>query len=186
MSSSDHAKFDQEVQLLKLVLAKTQSLSFKIIHSTTRLLPVWKETCSKVGLLECLLPRDVCTQWNSTYDMLDIALKYRKAGDKICKEKQNKLRELELTPEEWGYVQQLQGVLKAATSFFSVNTPNLAKVIPAMDHLDQLLSTVSKATQKYDLPVCVSCGYTKNTLNCYYSYSNMSITYRIAMSTYHF
>lgn len=133
LSPEDRAKFETDVLPVRLVLAKVRislelhellrfvrispvsqirALSFKIIHSTTRLLPVWKTTCERVGLPERLLPRDVRTRWNSTYEMLDAALKYKKAIDKMCGEKQNKLRELELTSEEWGYVRQLRGVLK--------------------------------------------------------------------------
>lgn len=51
-----------------------------------------------------------------------------------------------------------------------------------MDHIENLLSTASKSPDKYDLPVRVSCGLANRTLNRYYSYSDMSVTYRIAMS----
>ncbi|KAI0752333.1 hypothetical protein C8Q80DRAFT_1062322, partial [Daedaleopsis nitida] len=94
------------------------------------------------------------------------------------------LREYELTPEEWGYLRQLGTILKVfkdATSLFSGNTPSLAKVIPTMDHLDKILTTATKSPHKYGHPVRISCGYAKRTLNRYYSYSDMSVTFRIAM-----
>ncbi|KAI0752332.1 hypothetical protein C8Q80DRAFT_1067557, partial [Daedaleopsis nitida] len=91
MSPAERTQFNQEVRPVKLVLAKIHTLSFKIIHSTTCLLPAWKAVCAEVGLSERLLPRDVRTRWNSTYEMLDVALKYRQAVDKICEDKQNKL-----------------------------------------------------------------------------------------------
>lgn len=73
-------------------------------------------------------------------------------------------------------------MFKAATLFFSRQTPNLAQVIPAMDHLDKVLATAS-ISPKYAEPVRVACGIAKKALNRYYSYTDMSSTYRIAMST---
>lgn len=61
--------------------------------------------------------------------------------------------------------------------------PNLAQVIPAMDHINKVLSTVSTSAN-YAEPIQVACRITKKALNRYYSYTDMSSTYRIAMSTY--
>ncbi|KAK7040039.1 hypothetical protein R3P38DRAFT_2514150, partial [Favolaschia claudopus] len=57
--------------------SKIRKLSFGIIHSTTILLPAWRVLCRKHKLKERLMPRDVRTRWNSTYDMLCFAVKYR-------------------------------------------------------------------------------------------------------------
>lgn len=56
------------------------------------------------------MPRDVATRWNSTYDMLRFALEYRRAIDKMVKEKQ--LRAYELDDKEWETVSQLTKILK--------------------------------------------------------------------------
>ncbi|KAG2040632.1 hypothetical protein BDR03DRAFT_1007830, partial [Suillus americanus] len=45
-------------------------LSLAIIHSTTKALPIWRSRCIKAGPKANLIPRDVVTRWNSTYDML--------------------------------------------------------------------------------------------------------------------
>ena len=50
-----------------------------------------------------------------------------------------------------------------------------------MDHVDKVLSTVS-TSDKYSAPIQVACGIAKKALNRYYSYTDMSATYRIAMS----
>jgi hypothetical protein len=49
-----------------------------IIHSTTITLPAWHQACSELGLKVRLIPHDVVTQWNSTYNMMDFVLKYRR------------------------------------------------------------------------------------------------------------
>ena len=59
-----------------------------------------------------LLPRDVKTRWNSTYDMLETALKYRKVVDAMCADKKNNLRGCELSKREWEIAAQLRATLK--------------------------------------------------------------------------
>jgi hypothetical protein len=58
---------------------------------------------------------------------------------------------------------------------------NLAKVIPAMDHIDQHLATAARDdTYKPCIQAAVAMG--KKLLNKYYSYTDHSELYRIAMS----
>jgi hypothetical protein len=56
-----------------------------------------------------MMPRDVTTRWNSTYNMLVFALEYREAIDQISGDRD--MRKYELSDEEWGLVQQLCDVL---------------------------------------------------------------------------
>lgn len=64
-----------------------------------------------------MMPRDVTTRWNSTYDMLVFALEYRKAIDDIAGSRELKLRKFELNETEWTIVKQLCEVLKASSKF---------------------------------------------------------------------
>ena len=61
-----------------------------------------------------IMPRDVSTHWNSTYDMLKFAYSYREAIDKITGDRAMKLRDYELLESEWETVKQLQDSLKAS------------------------------------------------------------------------
>ncbi|KAI1789296.1 hypothetical protein LXA43DRAFT_893091 [Ganoderma leucocontextum] len=115
--------------------------------------------------------------------MLEVTLKYRAVYDDMTASKENGMHQFELSDEEWDTAHQLRKVLKVfkhATLFFSRGTPNLVQVIPAMDHVDKVLSTVS-ASAKYSEPIQVACGIAKKALNRYYSYTDMSAMYRIAM-----
>lgn len=151
------------------------------------------------------MPRDVSTRWNSTFDMLHFSLKYRPAIDAMTAMRDLDLRKYELTPEEWGIAKELRVILevyfcacfpfhlssltsfpkifKDATLFFSRGTPNLATVIPAMDHIDKVLATKSDSA-RFSLPICTALAIGKNTVNRYYNKTDHSEVYRITMSKY--
>ncbi|PIL26246.1 hypothetical protein GSI_12002 [Ganoderma sinense ZZ0214-1] len=183
MTAAEKAEFAEAVLPVKLLLAKIRTFAFKVVNSSTILLPAWKECVATHGLPERLIPRDVRTRWNSTYDMLEMVLEYQKPYKKMCERTDNGLRAYELSVEEWQVARQLEKVLKVfkhATVFFSRATPNLAQVIPVMDHIDKVLTNASRS-DKYDKAIRVACGLAKEALNKYYSYTDMSDTYRIAM-----
>jgi hypothetical protein len=148
------------------------------------------------------MPRDVRTRWNSTYDMLDFAVQYRIAIDDIAGNKTANLRRYELSEAEWKIAQQLCDTLKVwellyqptmthfqwqvfkdATLFFSRSTPNLATVIPAMDHIDEILTTQSR-DRKIEVSICIAVGVAKKTLNKYYDKTDNSEVYCIAMGMF--
>ena len=60
------------------------------------------------------MPRDVSTRWNSTYDMLAFAVKYRLVLKSLTSELSNGLRDYELSDEEWTIATQLRDTLKAS------------------------------------------------------------------------
>ncbi|KIK93137.1 hypothetical protein PAXRUDRAFT_89817, partial [Paxillus rubicundulus Ve08.2h10] len=59
---------------IRLALFKVRELAYKIVHSTTILLPAWQEILKELKLKLTYLPRDIATHWNSMFDMLDYAL----------------------------------------------------------------------------------------------------------------
>lgn len=83
-----------------------------MINSTTILLPAWHDALASLKLPQRNMPRDVQTRWNSTYDMLRFALKYKKAVNIMTQTRELGLRRYELSPEEWVLAQQLSDVLE--------------------------------------------------------------------------
>ena len=65
-------------------------------NSLTIILPQWYEVLEELGLNACMMPWDVSMQWNSTFDMLRFAIKYRLAIDIITEECSMKLCDYKL------------------------------------------------------------------------------------------
>lgn len=89
-----------------------RKLAYKIIHSSTIVLPAWRQILADLRKSATLMPRDVATRWNSTYDMLDYAIEHRKAVDTVTQRRDLGLRKFELADHEWEIVKQLRDVLK--------------------------------------------------------------------------
>ncbi|KAE9386884.1 hypothetical protein BT96DRAFT_769541, partial [Gymnopus androsaceus JB14] len=70
MTDIEQEEWNEAIQPLQSALVKCHRISFKIINSLTVLLPRWRETVASTGFKDCILPCDVATCWNSTYNML--------------------------------------------------------------------------------------------------------------------
>ncbi|KAH9987579.1 hypothetical protein BJV77DRAFT_922019, partial [Russula vinacea] len=99
------------------------------------------------------------------------------------------LRNYELGIEEWNVAEELCDVLKIfkdASDFFSRElshghpATNIATVIPAMDTIDEVLAT-NALSSKYSVAIHAALSIGKKTLNRYYSKTDLSNVYRIAM-----
>lgn len=100
-----------------------RKLANSIKNSSTKSLPCWKEIIKEViasspedspnrKLTVRMMPRDVRTRWNSTFDMVKLALSYRDAIDKITSERSLKLRKYELGENGWELVKQVRDCLR--------------------------------------------------------------------------
>ncbi|KAJ6616948.1 hypothetical protein B0H10DRAFT_1765813, partial [Mycena sp. CBHHK59/15] len=111
-----------------------------IINSTTILLSLWKEKCKENDLPVRLIPCDVATRWNSTYNLLVFAVKYEAVIDVMTGDKSICTLRDSLELEEWRIIRDLVKVLKDATLFFSCeDISSIANIIPIMDTIDQHL-----------------------------------------------
>lgn len=79
--------------------------------------------------------------------------------------------------------QQTQ-ILKQAMLYFLCSSPKLAAVIPAMDHVDKEFTTYSFDTASFSPPICAALELTKKMLNCYYTCTDESHLYCIAMGKF--
>ncbi|KIM54646.1 hypothetical protein SCLCIDRAFT_136364, partial [Scleroderma citrinum Foug A] len=159
-------------------------LAFKVIHSTTSVLPAWDAACAEKGLKPKHIPRDVSTHWNSAFDMLDVAVRYNQVIENIMDKRKLALGKYAIDEHEWELLKQLHKVLKVledATLFFSHSTPNLVMVIPAMDYIDESFTKGMLKKRTLDPAIHTAIGLAKKTLNRYYSLTDSSDLYHIAM-----
>lgn len=92
-----------------------------------------------------LIPRDVKTRWNSTYDMLIVAKEYSAVIDKVTAQRDLKLRAYELSSEEWKIVDDLIYVLKVIIGCISIFQSSL---IFFGRRCTKMLQSSSQATRK--------------------------------------
>jgi hypothetical protein len=76
-------------------------------------------------------------------------------------------------------------IFKDATLFFSCSSPNLSTVIPAMDFIDETLTTQSLKDKEFSPCIRAALTLGKKTLNQYYDKTDNSEVFRIAMSKYY-
>ena len=94
---------------------KLHKISFMIKNSTTILLPAWHRTLSAHQLSKRMMPRDVPTRWNSTFDMLEFAIQHRIVIDAMTAVHKDDLHQYELVSAEWKIATELRDVLKVNT-----------------------------------------------------------------------
>ncbi|KAF6747410.1 hypothetical protein DFP72DRAFT_821764, partial [Ephemerocybe angulata] len=169
-----------------------RKLAYAIKNSPTIILPKWYSIIKELADLEPnkrrkltirMMPRDVATRWNSTYDMVLFAWIYRKAIDRITELRELDLRKYEISEEEWEIVKELRDslkIFKTVTLQFSSDTVSLADVIPAMDDMHRDLKA-SIANEELSQPIRSALSLGVDLLNKYYSLTDESEVYRIAI-----
>ncbi|KAL1698474.1 hypothetical protein EV121DRAFT_218142, partial [Schizophyllum commune] len=85
---------------VKFMLVKLRKLAFKVINSTTKLLPAWLACLKTYNQPETLIPRDVWTRWNSTNDMVDYCVGHSKPLKAFLAEEDNDLEAFNLKAQE--------------------------------------------------------------------------------------
>lgn len=103
-------------RLTDRILSQICRLSFAIINSTTIHLLAWRKACHSHQLNNCIIPRDVPTHWDSTYNMLVFAIEYRAAIDGLTSNHTAGLHAHELNNTNWHIVKDLWDMLKVCSS----------------------------------------------------------------------
>jgi hypothetical protein len=98
MSEEEVADLDESLVLVQLMLTKVSEFKLSLFlsnpnqlqahantikNSSMIILPKWLEKLEELDLNVRMMPRDVSTCWNSTFDMLKFALDYRITIDSI-------------------------------------------------------------------------------------------------------
>lgn len=133
-------------RVVKQVFVKTRKQivqMLQVIHSTTIILPAWKTVLKDLDLPVRIIPCDVSTQWNSTYNMLDFALTYQEGIDVITDMWKLGLGEYELSEYEWPLVKQLHDVLKVGIQMWHITVTTLTMCHTDSQRCDFVLLTLN-------------------------------------------
>jgi hypothetical protein len=104
--------YDYLILYYLILWSQLRKVAFAIKNSTTIVLPQWFTVLRELKVAERMMPRDVKTRWNSTFDMLDFAVEHITAIDTITGDRDMKLRQYELSEDDWDIARQLRDVLK--------------------------------------------------------------------------
>jgi hypothetical protein len=105
---------------LSLTLTQLRATTNAIKNSSTLLLPQWRTKLKELGMKVRIMPCDVSTRWNSTFDMLDFAIAYRAPLDDLASNRDFNLRKYELDDDEWAVAIHLRDTLKACILYVTV------------------------------------------------------------------
>ncbi|KAI6097184.1 hypothetical protein F5141DRAFT_1011488 [Pisolithus sp. B1] len=120
MTAEEQAGLEHKIHPVQLALAKVCKLAFKIIHSTTIVLPTWDTACKEAGMGMRQIPWDVSTCWNSTFDMVSFIVEYRTPVEALTDKCCLSLAAYALDKHEWLVLGQLCEVLKVSHGYCTV------------------------------------------------------------------
>ena len=69
-----------------------------------------------------MMPRYCSTRWNLLFQILKFAWRYHEAIDRFTSKRENGVRDLELSAEEWQMVKELRDVLKVSRRPLALKT----------------------------------------------------------------
>ena len=99
--------------LLSNSSCQLQKVVFAIKILTTIILPQWFLILNDLKLAKhTMIPHDVATCWNVTFDMLNFGIEQITAINTITGDHDMKLRQYELSEDDWNFACQLWDVLK--------------------------------------------------------------------------
>jgi hypothetical protein len=130
-----------------LTCLQLRKAAYAIKNSTTIILPEWfavldrmatlSKSQGKKPLSKRMLPRDVATCWNYTYEMLNFAYTYHDAYNELCANREMKMRKFEIEDNEWEIVRQLADILKV--NYFSPHFRDHSYICVAFQRCHSLL-----------------------------------------------
>ena len=92
------------------------------MKNSTTLLPEWFSILCNLDTTKKMMPCNVSTWWNSTFDMLNFAVKHITAINTLTVDHNMKLRQYELSKSYWAIAHQLRDVLKVCNPPFLIST----------------------------------------------------------------
>jgi tRNA uridine 5-carbamoylmethylation protein Kti12 len=119
------------------------------IHRSPQQRQKWNEVCKIINLSNKYIEYDVDTRWNSTFRMLDDALKARYQVDKFLQLQTDFPR---FTTGDWSRLSQIHNILSKFnefTLFVSEKKPQISLAVPIYYELHDLLDEASERKERF-------------------------------------
>ena len=85
-------------------MPQLHKLAYAIKNSSTLALPEWFRILDELSLDAHMMPCDVRTRWNATYNMLNFTYEYKDTINQITDRCDMKLRDYKIEPQEWDII----------------------------------------------------------------------------------
>ena len=158
--SKKRRKSDDNSPVFKNLLASIREVAYAL--SNTSKLGKWEEILEKNAMPRRKIPPDVKTRWNSTFEMLNVAIKYRNEYNLFCNSF-NEMEHCSISNSNWEKLIKIKNFLKIfflltkfcegdtyCTIFFSIAAFN--SMYDSLDDMDEqelpLKDAINRATKK--------------------------------------
>ncbi|KAI0309761.1 hypothetical protein OF83DRAFT_1071533 [Amylostereum chailletii] len=165
-------------------LKKVTKLATRV-HFSPTLRAALLALCAKHRTAEKIILRPVATRWNSVSVMIGSALDIQVPINSLVVQDKYKLKACVLRNDEWSMLKQLYPILQrfllATKHMEQMGKPLLFQVIPAIDTLTSHLEDTA-SDMSLNILIRASALSGAKILHKYYSKTDESIMYRMAMS----
>ncbi|KAF8274193.1 hypothetical protein EI94DRAFT_1562176 [Lactarius quietus] len=112
LTEEEVTELDESIQPMRSMLIKLRKMAFALKNSMTLLLLHWYKTLSAHSFPHHMMPHDVSTWWNLTFDMLNFMIEYHPTINTMMATQDFELQKYELVPVEWKIAGELHNVLQ--------------------------------------------------------------------------
>ncbi|KAF8166723.1 hypothetical protein K438DRAFT_2064992, partial [Mycena galopus ATCC 62051] len=174
----------EERKQARVLLAKAVGLS-KTVQNSSLNSEAWETKPRELNVTLLALVKVIDTRWNSHAHCLLRILDQQTVVNQMCTDRHLKLRQYTFSGEEWTILEQLEDILEtfiAATEKISKAEVALGfEVIPLIDKFTTMFGQMIDDTTLH-IVIRHAANTALTVLNKYYSLTNDSETYQIAMS----
>ncbi|KAJ7712319.1 hypothetical protein B0H16DRAFT_1342674, partial [Mycena metata] len=155
----------------------------KTVQNSSLNSEAWEKKSNELKLTFLELVKVIDTRWNSHAHCLLRILDRQLVVSQMCNDRNLKLRQYTFSGEEWTIIEQLEEILEASYIIY-LSQAEVALVFEVIPLIDKFTSLFGQMIDNTSLHIAIR--HAANTglavLNKYYSFTDDSEIYRIAMS----
>jgi len=130
---------------------KVRALAIFITRSPQRV-NYWNVLCNLEKLSCKRIPYDVCTRWNSTFNMIDTAIELKMVYNRFVSTTSNVIA-VTLEEKDWIYLTQLSSILKIFSDYTfkaSLSSPQICTSLYDYMELDEIIRDICDRKEEFN------------------------------------